>query len=122
MDHDDLAARIAVVEDETETLAETIARSRRLVLLSRAAALAGAAWLVAALFGLASWTAGALVLAIAAMIGGTVLAGSSVGTIREAEARVDDLRTLRDRLIDAVSPHPVGAGLTEPHRMERQSD
>lgn len=103
MDPDDLSARIGAAEDEIETLVEAVARSRRIVLLSRAAAVAGGAWLAASGVGLLPWDAAGLVFAIALVIGGIVAAGSSLGTIRETEGRLARVEAIRDGLIDRIS-------------------
>lgn len=107
MDTTDLSDRIAAIEDDIETQADIVARSRRLVLLSRVAGFGGGAWLLAILFGLAPWDAAGLVFAIAMMVGSMVAAGSSLGTIREAEQRLETLDRLRETLIDAVSPMEI---------------
>lgn len=109
MDSSDLPDRIAALEDEIETLAEAVARSRRLVLLSRLAGWAGGGWAMASLTGLVPWDATGLVFAIGLGLGGMVFAGSSLGTIREAEQRMARNARLREQLIDAVAPAEIEA-------------
>jgi hypothetical protein len=118
MDPDDLSARIGAAEDDIETLAEAISRSRRIVLLSRGAALAGGAWFLSSAIGLLPLDAAGLVFAIALGLGGIVSAGSSLGTIRETEARLVRVQALRDALIDRVSTLDVAhSGAAAPPRL-----
>jgi hypothetical protein len=107
MNPDDLSARIGALEDEIDELADVVARSRRAVLLSRCVGFAGGAWLLASAVGVVHGETTGLVFAIAMAIGGMVFAGSSLGTIRQTEARIARCEALREELIDAVSPSEV---------------
>ena len=107
MEPDSLSSLIDRLEEEVETLAGAAARSRRLMLLSRAAVAAGVGWLAAGIGGVAPLEATHLVFAIAAVIGGIVVAGSSRSTLQEIETAMRKAEDTRRQLIDRLDPEIV---------------
>jgi len=96
------AERIERLEAEIDGLAETIRRSRRLVVVGRICAVVGLAWLAGLLFGIVAATSLALLLAIALALGGVVLMGSSVGSTRQFERALAQAQAQRDAAIDGL--------------------
>ena len=97
------AEQIERLEAEIDELAETIRRSRRLAVVGRVVAFAGAAWLVGLLLGVTIATPLALLLAIAMALGGVVLMGSSVGSTRQFERALKEAEAARNAAIDALA-------------------
>ncbi len=97
------AETIERLEEEIDALAETIRRSRRLVIVGRVGAAVGVAWLAGLLFGVVAATSLALLLAIALTLGGVVLMGSSVGSTRQFERALAQAQTERNAAIDGLN-------------------
>lgn len=100
---------IARLEARLEILSEQLARCRKFRLASQAAMALGAAWFVAAFAGVVSFDAVALMLALAAVIGGTVMYGSNSTTTAECEAEIKEAEAKRAALIGSLRLRVVGA-------------
>lgn len=93
---------IAGLEARLEALAEQLARCRKFRLAAQAAVAGGAVWLVAVVVGLVSLDPVALMLALAAVIGGIVLYGSNSTTTAECEAETKETEAKRAALIGSL--------------------
>jgi hypothetical protein len=93
---------ISLIEARIEALAEIAERCRKFIVASKIAIGAGAALLLAAVFGL-FWinTAGALG-AIALILGGVVSLGSNVSTLRQTNEAISAAEALRAELIGRI--------------------
>ena len=123
MAEDDAHERIARIDQRIEALGDTVERCRKIALGARVAIAAGALWLAATLLGAIHGEAAATLAAIAAVIGGTVAAGSNTTTrdqtlraIGEAEGEraglIDrlDLQVVRDRARAPDEPAALAGG------------
>ncbi|MGH6727374.1 MAG: hypothetical protein ACREB8_12640 [Pseudolabrys sp.] len=108
MDDEDFRDRIAQLEDNIEALAEAIERCRKISLAAKFAVTAGAVWLALLILGLVPFAPYALVAALAAVIGGTVLLGSNATTWTQADANLRAAETMRADLIGRVDMRVVG--------------
>ncbi len=100
--HDHPAERIEALELRIEELSEAIARSRRLETAGRAAAVIGPALLLALMLGLLAFTPARVLVALALLIGGVVLAGSSRSSTEQLERRLARASAERNAAIDAL--------------------
>jgi hypothetical protein len=110
MDDTDLSEQIAKLEADIERHAETIERCRKISLASRAAIVLGAVVGTAVLLGLLTFDATALIGAMAAVIGGTVVFGSNASTWAQAEAALRAAEALRADLIKQISFRVIPGG------------
>lgn len=108
------AERIEALETHIEDLSEKVARSRRLATSGGVAAVAGALFLVALIVGFVLFTPARVLGALAALIGGVVLTGSSMSSTAELERALARAERERDLAIDALglvaedAPRPPG--------------
>ncbi|GGH10631.1 hypothetical protein GCM10007036_07270 [Alsobacter metallidurans] len=98
---------IVRLEEQIEALGEAVERSRKLITLSRAAAVLGAVSLVVVATGVAALNSSVTLFGIATLLGGMVLAGSSRSTLDEHVEALEKARQARDALIDEVAPVSV---------------
>jgi fatty acid desaturase len=104
------AEQIERIEAAIEELREAIRRSRRLVLVGRACAFAGAALFICAVIGLAPALPVWMIAGVAMGIGGLVLMGSSVGSTKQLELSLKRAETARNAAIDALEFVDLGDG------------
>ena len=104
------AEEIERLEAEIDELREAIQRSRRLVIAGRVCAFAGAAWLIALMFGVATFTPIRMIVAITLTLGGLVLMGSSVGSTKQLELSLKRTEEKRNAAIDALEFVELGDG------------
>jgi hypothetical protein len=95
-------ARVEALELVIDELADSIARSRRLVTVGRACAGVGSLLLFALLLGLIAFSPARVLIALALLIGGVVLAGSSRSSTEELERRLARANAERNMAIDAL--------------------
>ena len=98
---DDLRENIERLEARMEDLRGRIESCRKTILVARVCGALGAAWIAATIHGFFLFS-GAFLLAIAACLGGFVLAGSSTTTRAEARRDLAEASAERDRLIDSL--------------------
>jgi len=108
----DQTALIADIEAEIEALAEQAARCRKVAAAAKACAGIGGALTFLVLTGLWPLPALALVLGLAAALGGVALLGSNRGTQNELTARIGALEARRAELIDGLRFRVVEGGLS----------
>ena len=99
--------RISRLEGRIEELSDVMESCRKIMLASRIAIAAGAAWLVAFTLGAAGFHPVAMIAALAAVIGGIVVFGSNTGTSKQAAAALKQAEAVRTALIDRINPRPV---------------
>jgi hypothetical protein len=114
MDDGDPRAEIERLEARIEELTETIAKCRKFILMSKLAMGAGAILIVAIIFGAIRFDPVAMIGAIAAVIGGTVLFGSNGSTLQETTSALQAAEVQRAELIGQITLRVVGdRALTE---------
>jgi hypothetical protein len=107
MAEDNPIDEISLIEAQLEELAEVAERCRKIILVSKAAIAIGVALLLVIVLGLLSNQV-ALIGSIAAMLGGIVLLGSNVSTLRQTMAAMSAAEVLRSDLIDRIELRVVG--------------
>jgi hypothetical protein len=105
---DDLHEDIARLEARIEELAEAIEKCRKVILISKTAIALGAILGLFIMLGVIRIDPMALIGAIAAVIGGTVLLGSNNSTLAEMTAAMKTAETQRAKLIDGIELRVVG--------------
>jgi len=109
MDDDDIAHDdIERLEARLERLAESIERCRKIAFVAKLMIFVGTAWVVLMFIGLASSATAGLAVAVAMVIGGTVLFGSNSSTWEQKEAQRRKAEALRAELIERLDLHVVG--------------
>jgi hypothetical protein len=103
-------ADIARIEEHIAALCDSIVRCRKLALAAKILIAAGATWLALTLFGLVHFVPFMLIAAMAAVIGGIVLAGSNATTWAQIEARLHNSETMRADLIEQLEMRLIGQG------------
>jgi hypothetical protein len=88
MDDDNLRDQILRLEAQIDELTEVIESCRKLILVSKIAIAAGGIWLLAFTFGAIRFDPMAMIGAISAVIGGTVIFGSNTSTSKQATAAI----------------------------------
>jgi hypothetical protein len=99
--------RISRLEERIEELSNIMESCRKVMLASKIAIAAGAAWFVAFIFGATGFHPVAMIAALAAVIGGIVVFGSNTGTSEQAAAALKHAEALRTALIDRINPRLV---------------
>ncbi len=108
VDEDDLSEQISRLEARIEELAETIERCRKIILVSRAAIAVGGLLILAIMLGAIRFDPMAVIGAITAVIGGTVLLGSNTSTSQETTATLRAAEAQRAELISKIELRVVG--------------
>ncbi|HMA73821.1 MAG TPA: hypothetical protein VKP67_20410 [Xanthobacteraceae bacterium] len=107
-DDEDPHDQIAQLETQLEELAESMARCRKIKLMSQVSIAGGGTWMLAVAIGLIALTPIAMMAAISAVIGGTVMYGSNTTTSRELDAAMKDAEVRRAELIGRLQLRVVG--------------
>lgn len=107
MDDSDPRDDIERLEAQSEQNLATIESCRKFILASRVALVTGGVLMVGAAFGLTPADATVLVAALAALLGGVVLAGTNRSTADEATAQMHAAEARRAALIDRIDLHVV---------------
>lgn len=105
---DDPRAEIAWLETRIDDLADAVARCRKIILAGKAAAAAGAIWLLAVTFGALEFDPMAMLVAIAALLGGIAIFGSNTTTLKQMSATMKDAEARRAALIGSLRLKVVG--------------
>ena len=108
MDESDPREQIARLEARIEELADMLERCRKVVLISKTAIAIGGALMVAIAAGLIRSDPVAIIGAIAAIIGGTVLLGSNSTTAEQTTSALQAAEAHRAELIDGIELTVVG--------------
>jgi outer membrane murein-binding lipoprotein Lpp len=118
----DLSEQVSRLEDRIKQLRAAIETCRKLEFLSKIVLAAGAALVLSLLFGIIRAEPLAIVTAIAALVGGTVLFGSNASTwtqaatdLKLAEAQINELIDSADLRLTTEQPVP------EQHALEHRS-
>jgi hypothetical protein len=106
----DMREEIARLEARLEDLTESLARCGKIRLASQIAMAGGGIWLAAAMIGVVGFDPVAMMVAIAGVIGGTVLYGSNATTAQQFEAEVKGAEAKRAALIGTLDLRIVSAG------------
>jgi hypothetical protein len=101
--------QIAGIEADIDELAKTLDGCRKAMLFSKVAIAAGGIWILAYLLGAIGFDPRAMIVAIAAIIGGVVIFGSNSSTSKETTAAMKAAETRRAELIDMIDLRTVGA-------------
>jgi hypothetical protein len=109
MDDGELREQILRLEAHIEELAEAIESCRKIILISKAAIALGGILILAITLGAIRFDPMAMIGAIAAVIGGTVVFGSNTSTARQAAAAMQAAEAHRAELIGKVDLRVVGA-------------
>ena len=105
----DLRDQIAGIETDIDELAKTLEGCRKAILLSKVAIAAGGIWILAYLLGAIRFDPAAMIGAIAAIIGGTVVFGSNSSTSKQTTTAMKAAERHRAELIDMIDLRTVGA-------------
>jgi hypothetical protein len=116
LEHGDPRELIARLEARIDDLAEVMERCRKIILASKVAIACGGIWMLAALFGAVGLDPLALIAAIAAVIGGTVVFGSNTTTAKQISAAMRDAEQQRAALIGGLELRVVDDGAAPPDR------
>jgi hypothetical protein len=107
-DNGDLHEQILHIEAHIEDLTDIIARCRKIILISKVAIAAGGILILATIFGAVGFDPTVLIGAIAAVIGGTVVFGSNMSTLKQTMADVKAAEAHRTELISRMDLRVVG--------------
>jgi len=105
-------AEIARLEAEIEERSEAIERCRKAILLSKTVAIVGVLVIALMLTGIVPPDATALIVSIAAALGGAVGLGSTTTTATQLAAAIKDAEARRAELIGTISLTVVGEKTT----------
>jgi hypothetical protein len=108
MADDDLRDQILRLEAQIGELTAVIESCRKVTLVSKVAIAAGGIWLLGFTFGAIRFDSMAMIGALAAVIGGTVVLGSNTSTSKQAVADIKAAEALRAELIDKIDLRLVG--------------
>jgi hypothetical protein len=86
----ELRDQISELEERVEKLAESLERCRKVMLASKLSMIIGGALILAMLLGLLSFDPQVMIVAITAIIGGTVMFGSTTTTAKQTSAAMQD--------------------------------
>jgi hypothetical protein len=110
MDEGDLRDEIARLEDAIEESGRAVERCRKIILASKAAIVIGGALMLAMMLGLTTFDPMAMIGAIAAMVGGTVMFGSNKSTLQQTVTAMQAAEAHRAELIGKIDLRVVGNG------------
>ena len=108
MNDGNLREQISRLEERIEELADVIERCRKLMLFSKAAISVGGVLIVAMMFGAIRFDPAAMIGALTAVIGGTVLLGSNSSTSQQTMAAMQAAEEQRAELIGRIDLRVVG--------------
>jgi hypothetical protein len=105
---DEKTSDIARVEEHIEALHDAIVHCRKVALAAKVMIATGGLWLACTLFGIVDFVPLMLIAAIAAVIGGIVLAGSNATTWTQKEDQLERSEALRAQMIGQIDMRVVG--------------
>lgn len=106
---------IARIEEHIEALRHSIETCRKIALAAKVLIALGALWLVLTLLGQVDFVPLMLIFALAAVIGGVVLAGSNATTWSDTEASLQASEAMRAGIIERMQMRLVGDDRTTIH-------
>jgi hypothetical protein len=111
MDGDtDLREQVLHIEARIEELADVTERCRKIILISKAAIAAGGTLILAIIIGAVGFDPTIMIGAIAAAIGGTVVFGSNMSTLKQTMTDMKAAEAHRTELISRMDLRVVGDG------------
>jgi hypothetical protein len=111
MDDDgELHEQILHIEVHIEELADVIERCRKIAVISKAAIAAGGTLILAIALGAVRFDPTAMIGALAAIIGGTVVFGSTTSTLKQTTTAMKAAEAHRAELISRMDLRVVGDG------------
>ena len=112
-DEDNPIDEISRIEAQLEELAAISERCRRIILVSKAAITGGVALPILMMLGIFGSNQVAVIGSIAAVLGGIVLFGSNVSTLRQTMTAISATEAFRSDLISRIDLRVVGEGTTK---------
>jgi hypothetical protein len=107
---DDLHEQVLQIEAHIEQLADVIERCRKIILISKAAVVVGGTLILATIIGAVGFDPTIMIGAIAAAIGGTVVFGSNMSTLKQTVTNMKAAEAHRTELISRMALRVVGDG------------
>jgi hypothetical protein len=107
---DDLHEQVLQIEAHIERLADVIERCRKIILISKAAVVVGGTLILATIIGAIGFDPTIMIGAIAAAIGGTVVFGSNMSTLKQTVTNMKAAEAHRTELIGRMDLRVVGDG------------
>jgi len=107
---DDLHEQVLQIEAHIERLADVIERCRKIILISKAAVVVGGTLILATIIGAIGFDPTIMIGAIAAAIGGTVVFGSNMSTLKQTVTNMKAAEAHRTELIGKMDLRVVGDG------------
>jgi hypothetical protein len=107
---DDLHEQVLQIEAHIEQLADVIERCRKIILISKAAVVVGGTLILATIIGAIGFDPTIMIGAIAAAIGGTVVFGSNMSTLKQTVTNTKAAEAHRTELIGRMDLRVVGDG------------
>jgi hypothetical protein len=112
-DNGDLHEQILHIEAHLEELTDTIEGCRRIVLISKAVIAAGVIGILAITAGAVQFDPTVLIGSIAAVVGGMVIVGSNMSTLKQSVTDIKAAEARRAELIGRMELKVVGGGRVE---------
>jgi cell division septum initiation protein DivIVA len=110
MTNGDLRDEISELETRIEKLADSLERCRKMIRVSKLSIAIGAILLFATIVGLLGFVPLIMILAVAAVLGGIVMFGSTTTTAKETAAAMRQAEMRRAQLIGKIDLRLVGNG------------
>jgi hypothetical protein len=110
MDQAELRSQIARLEQRLEDLAGALEKSRKAILASKVSIAGGGLLMLALVLGIISAQPLAIVVSIAAIVGGIVGFGANVSTARQDRAAMEAAAAARTELIGRLEMRDIGHG------------
>ena len=107
---DDLHEQVLQIEAHIERLADVIERCRKIILISKAAVVVGGTLILATIIGAIGFDPTIMIGAIAAAVGGTVVFGSNMSTLKQTVTNMKAAEAHRTELIGRMDLRVVGDG------------
>src|SRR5215469_15443891 len=112
-DDSDLRREILHIEARLEELTDVVERCRKIILISKVTVAAGGILILAIVIGAVRFDPAAMIGAIAAVIGGTVVFGSNRSTLKQITDEMKAAEARRSELINRMDLRVVGDGEVE---------
>ena len=110
---DDPHEQVLQIEAHIEELADLIERCRKIILISKATIAAGGTLILAIIIGAVGFDPTVLIGSIAAVVGGMVIVGSNMSTLKQSVTDIKAAEARRAELIGRMELKVVGGGRVE---------